>query len=524
MSLGNIGDLFKTADEQPQQIEALISGTIPTWIKGGLLRNGPGKFEVGKDKYNHWFDGLSLIHRFDFDNGVVKYHSRFLESDSRAEAIKKNRIVVTEFGTVTAPDPCMNIFQRFASYFTRPTPTDNNAVSITPLGDGVYAATDSRILRRINPETLDTGERVDISQLVAVNVVAAHPHTDPDGTYYNLGTNIKSGCYHVIKISPGANKADPVEGAEILHTIPMENSWKPAYYHSFSMTVNYIIFHEQPYRLNALGLLTRNFSRKGIDKFMEFDPSLKSIFHICDKRTGEVRLLKYVTKPFVNFHTINAYEKDDHLIVDVCAANDGGQYDTLYLRSLGKLVDSKDLDKQLTNGQLTHPRRFLLPLNISKDGPRNVNLVKLEDGFTSATATLRDDGFVHLTYEPLHDDEAPNIGFDFPRMNYNFYNGRPYRYCYGMRFTIPADRLMKLDVQNKTMQEWQEDDCYPSEPIFVPAPDALKEDEGVVLSLVLSPSKDKSTFLLVLDGESFKELGRATIPYDVPYGLHGAFV
>lgn len=47
----------------------LPAGSIPSWLQGTLLRNGPGLFSVGNSEYNHWFDGLSLIHSFTFRNG-----------------------------------------------------------------------------------------------------------------------------------------------------------------------------------------------------------------------------------------------------------------------------------------------------------------------------------------------------------------------------------------------------------------------------------------------------------------------
>ncbi len=48
-----------------------VSGTLPSWLKGTLLRTGPSKFEVGNRSYNHWFDGLAMLHRFAFGEGGV---------------------------------------------------------------------------------------------------------------------------------------------------------------------------------------------------------------------------------------------------------------------------------------------------------------------------------------------------------------------------------------------------------------------------------------------------------------------
>lgn len=48
------------------------AGSIPSWLQGTLLRNGPGLFSVGDTEYNHWFDGMSLIHSFTFEKGEME--------------------------------------------------------------------------------------------------------------------------------------------------------------------------------------------------------------------------------------------------------------------------------------------------------------------------------------------------------------------------------------------------------------------------------------------------------------------
>lgn len=35
--------------------------------------------------------------------------------------------------------------------------------------------------------------------------------------------------------------------------------------------------------------------------------------------------------------------------------------------------------------------------------------------------------------------------------------------------------------------------------------------------------QDKGTFLLVLDGKTFEELGRANVPVNMAYGFHGIY-
>lgn len=40
-----------------------ITGVIPKWLNGTLLRNGPGNLKVGKYRYQHLFDSSALLHR-----------------------------------------------------------------------------------------------------------------------------------------------------------------------------------------------------------------------------------------------------------------------------------------------------------------------------------------------------------------------------------------------------------------------------------------------------------------------------
>lgn len=45
--LETIAPLVSSVSETPEPISTDVQGTIPAWINGNLLRNGPGKFEFG---------------------------------------------------------------------------------------------------------------------------------------------------------------------------------------------------------------------------------------------------------------------------------------------------------------------------------------------------------------------------------------------------------------------------------------------------------------------------------------------
>lgn len=61
---------------------------------------------------------------------------------------------------------------------------------------------------------------------------------------------------------------------------------------------------------------------------------------------------------------------------------------------------------------------------------------------------------VYLMHEELHDDELLQYGgLEFPQINYDQYNGRPYRYFYACGFGHAfADSLLKMDVHTKELK------------------------------------------------------------------------
>uniref|UniRef100_A0A3Q1EXR1 Beta-carotene oxygenase 2b n=1 Tax=Acanthochromis polyacanthus TaxID=80966 RepID=A0A3Q1EXR1_9TELE len=517
-----IEKLVSSVEDTPEPISTRISGTIPEWINGSFLRNGPGKFEIGDHKFNHWFDGMALLHQFQISNGQVTYKSRFLSSDSYQSNKEYNRITVSEFGTVTMPDPCKNVFQRFLSRFELPKPTDNANVSFVTYKGDYYVSTETNVMHMVDPETLESIKKVDWSKFIAVNGATAHPHTDPDGTAYNMGNSYtsKGAFYNIIRVPPTKEtEGETLEGATVLCSIPSVDKTKPSYYHSFAMSENYVVFIEQPIKMNLLKIVTGKLTGKSIRDAFSWDPNLNTVFHLIHKQTGKVSNIKYVAKPLSTFHQINAYEEDGFLIMDMCASDDGQAIEAYNIQNLRKSGEA--LDDVYNTLCRVFPRRFVLPLSVDSDTPYGQNLIDRPS--STATSVRTGKNKVFCSHEDLHGEDLHQYGgLEFPQINYGKYNTRPYRYFYGCGFRhLVGDTLIKMDLQGKHMKVWDHPGLYPSEPIFIPSPNATEEDDGVILSVVITPNKDKSTFLLVLDAKTFEELGRAEVPVNIPYGFHG---
>lgn len=71
-------------------------------------------------------------------------------------------------------------------------------------------------------------------------------------------------------------------------------------------------------------------------------------------------------------------------------------------------------------------------------------------------------------------------------------------------------------------KEWKIAAHFAGELLFIPAPHALVEDEGIALSIVYNQEKNDS-FLLILDAMSWEEIARIQAPFPIPFGLHSNF-
>uniref|UniRef100_A0AAX7V7M4 Retinoid isomerohydrolase RPE65 n=1 Tax=Astatotilapia calliptera TaxID=8154 RepID=A0AAX7V7M4_ASTCA len=514
--------IFESVEELNEPIPAVITGVIPSWLGGSLLRMGPGLFEVGDEHFQHLFDGQALIHKFDLKNGQVTYYRKFIRTDAYVRAMTENRVVITEFGTAAYPDPCKNIFSRFFTYFRGIEVTDNCLVNVYPIGEDFYAVTETNYITKVDPDSLETLKKVDLCKYLSVNGVTAHPHTERDGTLYNIGNCFgknMSLAYNIVKIPPvPKDKSDPIEKSQVLVQLPSSERLKPSYVHSFGMTDNYFVFVEQPVKINLLKFLSA-WSFRGATYMDCFEPNAsmgvgRSVLECWSYK----HLHKFRTSAFNLFHHINAYEDEGFIVVDLCAWK-GHEFVYNYLYLANVKEEWEEVKKAAARAPQPEVRRYVLPLDIHRED-RGKNLVSLS--YTTATAVLHSDGTIWLEPEVLF--SGPRQAFEFPQINYSKCCGKKYSFAYGLGLNhfIP-DRIVKLNVQTKETWVWQEEDSYPSEPLFVPSPGATEEDDGVLLSIVVKPGAQRPGSLLVLDARNLTELARAEVNTIIPITLHGTY-
>ncbi|KAI8422526.1 hypothetical protein MSG28_006333 [Choristoneura fumiferana] len=273
--------------EVTEPLEGDVTGEIPTWVRGTLLRNGPGSLKVGSMRFGHLFDSSALLHRFAIHDGRATYQCRFLQSNTYKRNQAERRIVFSEFGTSAVPDPCHTIFDRVAAIFNPgESLSDNAMISVYPFGDEMYAFTEGPVIHRIDPVTLDTLERKNLSKSLALVNHTSHPHVMPNG--------------------------DMFERAHVVGTMKPRWPLHPAYMHTFGVTENYFVIVEQPLSVSLMG-----------------------VTHIVliSRKTGK-EVTRYRTDTLFYLHIINAFEQDGRLVVDLCAYNDAKVIDAMYIQAI----------------------------------------------------------------------------------------------------------------------------------------------------------------------------------------------
>jgi carotenoid cleavage dioxygenase-like enzyme len=449
-------------------VEVPVRGSLPDWLSGVLLRNGPGCFEAGRQRLRHWFDGFSLLHRFALRQGKVSYSSRFLHSTGYLKARQTGQLGYREFAT----DPCGSIFGRLFSSF-RPQYSHNANGNIACLEGRFWALAETPLPVEFHPQTLETLGGVAFADRLGGHLSTTHPHFDyqrQELINYAVQMGSRS-AYLVYRLPAGASQR------QLVAALPTS---QPAYMHSFALTSRHIILAEFPFVVQPASL---PFSGRPFIENYRWEPGLGTRFTVLRRQDGTVAA-RLKGEPFFAFHHLNAYESGDEIFLDVCAYPDTSILGDFYLERL----------RAPGGGNITRSevRRYHLPL---RGGEVRAEL---------------------LCGQPL----------EFPCIHYRLRNGLTYRYAYGVGLRgQPADfynELVKLDVQARAVKTWYEEDCYPGEPVFVPAPGARGDDDGVVLSVVFNGLR-KTSFLLVLDGTAFYELARAELPVPVPFGFHGHF-
>jgi carotenoid cleavage dioxygenase-like enzyme len=454
-----------TQREEVRNVELAVEGEFPEWLEGTFISNGPGQFEVGGTHLEHWFDALAMLRGIRIEDGQVRYTNRFLRSDDFRAARDHQTVRRPQPGTPADGSTFSRLRDALAGNFP-----DNAAIGLTRLGDTIYAVTESPTGFAVDPETLETVGKRDLAAGLDSDITLGHTHV-VDDVQWGLAASYGNECSYTLFRREGAGTPHPVTRLVFDH--------HPPYIHSFALTEQYAVIPESHIGINFRRLLLETpFGGTFLDATRPRDRPAR--FHVVDRSTGE-RVAAVEAEPFFVYHFANAYEDGETVVVD-CVAFSGEEAIT------GLTIENLRSDEpELPCGDFV---RYRLPLH-QGDADRELLL----------------DGPV-----------------EFPTINYQRSNGRQYRYAYlaATEYGGLPTAVAKVDLEGRTTEQWSERGLHPGEAIFVPAPSPSAEDDGVLLSLAVDGTADRSVFLC-LDAGTLTERARAPLPHRIPYGFHGQF-
>lgn len=489
---------LQSVPEISEPIALPVTGTLPSYLsRSTLYRMGPGRFEAthsdGKvQNIRHWFDGYSLVHSFAIDasTNAVTYRSRFTCAGSirAAEATPKSRYSVYTFGSA---DPCRSILGKFFQLWTRspidpvtgkPSANINVTIQNVPGKGPVTARTDFNANVVLDPDTLEEQHFfrfTDLDPALKGAFSAAHGHFDEDtGEFFNYTYDLNGPgpvTYNVFRIDKTGN-------AQVLASF----SDSPSYIHSFATTENYVVMCLWPLQVDALKIVWN----KSLMDGMTFYPDKRTKFIVVSRSESRV-VATYDAPSFFCFHTINAFEKDDAIHIDLCKYKDAAILDEFML-------------EHMRNGKRFSPTSTV-----------RFSLDELSTAITNGPTSVR------TATESVLNDKS----LELPRVHPNLMR-KDYRFVYGVSDASDNSGVYgvvaKVDVVTGERESWFMENGIVGEPIFVPDPSGKDEDEGVLLIVVLNVSTQRSS-MVVVDAKTMTEVARASVPQAVPLGFHGKF-
>lgn len=447
-------------DDAPMRVR----GALPEWLHGSLLLNGPALWDLPGGHYEHWFDGLAMLHRVSLGDGPPRYRSRFLRSDDYLRSLERGAPTFAGFDT---PDPS-SLLDRLAHLF-KPHVTDNASVVMSKVGGRWVAMTETPYLIGFDPRTLETSGHVPFVGKLSLHMMAAHGYTEPDGTYWNVGTTLGPTCtQQLLRIRPGGGTCDVVAHLRMP---------KAGYTHAFAMAPGHAVLWECALRAQPLSFL---FSRRSFVRNMRWEPEHGSRLHAVSLADGSVR--SWNMAPMLCFHAVQAYALGDDLFVELCQFDDE------------RIVDDFRLDA-LRAGR---------PIALTK-----VVRHRLRPGHDSA------------------DSQTVASGFELPQIHPDRIGQGRARVAFGagMDPLSPApffDRTQRLNLDTGECTTWQRADAVHLEPLFVARPGGRADDDGVLLVPTLADD-DPGGVIGVVDAHTMECLATLQAPQVVPFGFHAAW-
>jgi all-trans-8'-apo-beta-carotenal 15,15'-oxygenase len=446
-----------------------VEGRVPADLTGTFFRNGPGRQRIGGRAYGHWFDGDGMLCAFTFANGRVHFRNRYVRTPKYVEETAAQKILYRGFGTQIPGGWMKNVLRMPAN------PANTNTIFH---GNRLLALNEGGKPWELEPGTLDTvGEYDYDGKLGKSQVFSAHGKIHPaTGDYINFGAGISGfgsrgpkPCLHLYRID--ASGTMYTQGTIALAQFP--------FCHDFVVTHRYAIFFVGSIVFgNMLPMLL---GARTISQQIHFDPAIPLQIVVCDLATlREVR--RFETTPGAVIHFGNAFEDSGQIVVDAMFTDNFAANDTL----------SNVFDP---HGRFNGGRYVRYFLDMASGRLRNESMTDVESEFP--TYNLARTGQRHQAcYTACSIDNGAN----------SFFNG-----------------IARVDFDGRSKVVTLTPGHYGSEPLFVAADGATREDDGYLLEVVYDAWTHRSELRVLRADDIGEQVCCLKLRHHVPHQFHGYF-
>ncbi len=456
--------------------ELAVTGSIPDFLDGRYLRNGPNPLSEVDPAAYHWFMGDGMVHGVRLRDGKAEwYRNRWVRNPSVTATL--NGEDASRFCGLDALGANTNVIGHAGK-----------TLALVEAGAPIYELTDE----------LDTAGRCDFDGTLPGGYTA-HPKRDPRtgelhavSYFFGMGNKVQ---YSVIDAAGRARR-----------TVDIEVTGSPMM-HDFSLTERYVVFYDLPVTFNAemavaanvpsalrtpaklvlsamvgkvrvpdpvSAMMARKIGANGGLPY-RWDPQYPARIGVMPREGGNGDVRWFDVEPCYVFHPLNAYDDGDGIVLEV----------------------------------VRHPRMFDRELHGPDEGGPTL------DRWT-----------VDLAAGKVIEERLDDRGQEFPRVDERLV-GRRHRYGYAIATdggATPAGSLFKHDFRTGSAQERAfGGGRQPGEFVFVPCHDDAAEDDGVLIGFVFDPATQRSD-LTLLDAGTLETVAAVHLPDRVPHGFHGNWV